>query len=434
MVLLLSVGCESPNTSSETRPNIIIFFTDDQGYGDVGSYGASGFDTPNMDLLAENGIRFTDFYVTAPVCTPSRAGLLTGKYPKRVGLHEAVLYPFSEGGLSPKEYTIAKMLKDNGYTTSCIGKWHLGHLPEYMPGNHGFDYYYGVPYSNDMNNHYYKHNDFQSPPLPVFRDNEIIERDPDQRYLTKRYTEETIDRIKARGDSPFFIYLAHNMPHTPLYVSEDFEGKSELGLYGDVIMELDWSLGEIVKALKEEGIYDNTVLLFTSDNGPVTQVGGSSGPLRGRKSQTWEGGQRVPAIMSWPDGIPKGRICSEPVSTLDLLPTFANITQSELPYNLVIDGTDISSLLNDPEGFKLPERPFFYYSRIGEVEAVRLGDWKLHILKVNGWEPEHESDTFPVSLYNIRENIQENRNLVDEFPEKVSEMAALISDFKKNLE
>ncbi len=223
---------------------------------------------PHLDKLASEGLRFTDFYVPATVCTPSRAGLLTGKYPKRVGLHEAVLFPYSENGLSPEEYTMAEMLQNKGYATACIGKWHLGHKDKFMPNNQGFDYFFGVPYSNDMDNYYYQGQDFQSPPLPLYRNRELIEEGPDQSYLTKRYTEEAIRQIKGHKDQPFFIYLAHNMPHLPLHASPAFLGKSEKGLYGDVIMELDWSVGEIVKTLKEEGIYDHTLFIFTSDNGP----------------------------------------------------------------------------------------------------------------------------------------------------------------------
>lgn len=331
------------------KPNIIVFFTDDQGYGDVGCYGAEGIETPNFDQLARDGIRFTDFYVPATVCTPSRAAILTGKYPKRVNLHESVIFPFSQNGLPPKEITLAEMLKDQGYSTSCIGKWHLGHLPEFMPNNQGFDNYYGVPYSNDMNNYFYKDINFQSPPLPFYSNWEKIDEDPDQRYLTKLYTAETIKTIKNKESSPFFIYLAHNMPHTPLHVSEKFAGKSKRGLYGDVIMELDWSLGEIIKTLKEEGQYDNTIILFTSDNGPVTKAGGSAGPLKGEKAQTWEGGQRVPAILAWPAKVPSNQVCEEMVTTMDLFPTIAHIVNYEIPTYLQLDGSDLTELICNPE-------------------------------------------------------------------------------------
>lgn len=426
-------SCDSNhNNEIDISPNILVFFTDDQGYGDAGCYGASGYDTPNIDALAEEGIRFTNFYVPATVCTPSRAGLLTGKYPKRVGLHEAVLFPFSENGLSPEEYTMAEMLKSGGYVTACIGKWHLGHKEEFMPNNQGFDYFYGVPYSNDMNNHYYKKNDFQSPPIPVFRNTNKVDEDPDQRYLTRKYTEESIKLIKERGQKPFFIYLAHNMPHTPLYVSEKFDGVSSAGLYGDVIMEIDWSLGEIVKTLKEEGIFDNTLIVFTSDNGPVRGVGGSSGGLRGQKAQTWEGGQRVPGIVTWPNEIPKGKVSNAVVSTLDLLPTFAQVAGVNLPRELVLDGRNIVEILHNPNESEISDRPFFYFARNGDLEAVRLGDWKLHILKSIGWSKSSKGE-FTVSLFNLEEDMGETQNLAKKYPEKVTEMVGLISDFNESV-
>ena len=411
---------------SVEKPNIIIFFTDDQGYADVGCYGAEGFETPNLDLLAAEGIRFTDFYVPATVCTPSRAGLLTGQYPVRNDLHVAVIFPFSENGLDPKSFTMAEMLRETGYFTACIGKWHLGHKEEYMPNNHGFDHFYGVPYSNDMDSHYYRHNDFQSPPLPLYRNNELLESGPDQQFLTKIYTEEAISLIKSRDDRPFFIYLAHNMPHYPLHASPAFRGKSEQGLFGDVIMELDWSAGEIVDCLKEEGIYDNTIFIFTSDNGPAA---GSALPLRGRKAQTWEGGQREPAILTWPAKTPAGVVCNEFITTMDLMPTIAQITGSKLPENLQMDGMDISHLLYKPENTRLNDRPFFYWSRDGEIEAVRLGDWKLHIKKARGWNKEQDGE-FPISLYNLKNDIGEKHNLAGENNVMVEKLTKLIQDFE----
>lgn len=427
-IVIFLVSCSKEIVPS--KPNIVIFFTDDQGYADVGCFGAEGFETPNLDQLATEGLKLIDFYVPATVCTPSRAGLLTGKYPKRVGLHNGVISPYSTNGLDPNEYTLAEMLKNNGYSTSCIGKWHLGHELKYMPNNQGFDEFYGVPYSNDMDSYYYKHNDFQSPPLPFYRNTELIGEGLDQRYLTKMYTEETVKQIKHREkDKPFFIYLAHNMPHTPLYASEKFKGKSKKGLYGDVIMELDWSAGEIVKTLKEEGIYENTIFIFTSDNGPKV---GSAKPLRGHKAETWEGGQRVPAIISWPNSIPSGIVSNEMISTLDLFPTLAKIVGEKRTDELILDGADISNFLLSPKTTKIKERPLFFYARNGDLEAVRLGKWKLHITKSKGWDKQNKG-YFPLSLFNLEDDIEERINRASQYPEIVKKLQNQILKFESEL-
>lgn len=422
-------GCQQNRVDPESNPNIVIILADDMGYGDLSCYNPEGIFTPNLDQLAREGLRLTDFYVPATVCTPSRAGLMTGKYPKRVGLHEAVLYPYSEHGLSPEEYTLGEMFRDAGYATYCIGKWHLGHQEVFMPNNQGFDYFYGVPYSNDMNNHYYRHNDFQSPPLPIYRNELVIERDPHQKYLTRKFTSEAIQIIETSGDSPFFIYLPHVMPHTPLHVSEEFEGRSEHGLYGDVITELDWSVGEIVKALKQEGKFENTILVFTSDNGPVPQAGGSAGPLRGRKSQTWEGGQRVPCIVSWPNGIPGNTVSSEMVSTLDLFPTFAQIIGVELPAEHILDGRDVTSLLENPQEAQLAPHDFYFYSRNGNLEAVRFGSWKLHTGKETSKDLYKANGDFPTLLFDLATDIGEQKDVSNQNPKVVSKLKEMMESF-----
>lgn len=409
----------------EQKPNIIVFLTDDQGYADLGCYGAEGFETPHIDQLAQNGVRFTNFYAPASVSTPSRAGLLTGRYPKRANLHEAVLFPFSKGGLEQREYTMAEMFKSAGYKTHCIGKWHLGHQPQFMPLKHGFDDFYGVPYSNDMHEYFYSHNNFQSPPLPLYQNEELVKQGPDQHYLTKIYTEQAVKLIKeSNKEEPFFLYLAHNMPHDPIFASENFEGKSKLGLWGDVLMEIDWSMGEIVKALKEKGLLENTMIVFTSDNGPRRNneiLKGSAKPLRGFKTQTWEGGMRVPGIISWPAKVPKNKISSEMASFMDLLPSFETIVGAHTPKNHFYDGKDISKHILNPS-VHIEERAFFYYAKNGKLEAVRKGDWKLHIAKHNY----EKKEKFPISLYNLKEDISESKNLAQQKPEIVEELKKLI--------
>jgi len=287
--------------SSGRKPNFVIIFTDDQGYADVGCFGAKGFATPNLDRMAAEGTKFTDFYSAAPVCSPARAALLTGCYPRRVSIPR-VLFPRDNIGLNPEEITIAELLKKRGYATACIGKWHLGHLPQFLPTSQGFDYYFGLPYSNDMS------------PLPLIEGNQAIEHDPDQNTLTQRYTEKAVDFITKNKDRPFFLYLPHTMPHVPLGVSENFKGKSARGLYGDVIMEIDWSVGKILQTLKKLNLDEQTLVIFTSDNGPWLSKGkhgGKADPLRDGKFSTYEGGMRMPCIMRWPGKIPPAKVCSE---------------------------------------------------------------------------------------------------------------------------
>jgi len=297
--------------SAQRRPNIVFIYVDDMGYGDLGCYGSKAIKTPNLDRMASEGLRLTSFYSVSPICTPSRAALMTGRYAARMGIDQMhlanVLFPTDKTGLPQSETTVARALKARGYSTACIGKWHLGHLSPHRPIDHGFDYYFGIPYSNDMT------------PSPLMRNAEVIEEPANQDTLTRRYTEEAIRFIEQANSKPFFLYLAHHMPHIPLHASVRFRGKSAGGLYGDVVEELDWSVGEVLKALKRSSLDRDTIVFFSSDNGPWYQ--GSAGPLRGRKGWTYDGGVREPGIVRWPGHIPPGRVSDEPVATIDFFPT-----------------------------------------------------------------------------------------------------------------
>ena len=423
------------------KPNIIIVFTDDQGYQDVGVFGSPLIKTPNLDNMAANGIKFTDFYAASSVCSPSRAALLTGSYPPRVGVPK-VLWPNLPGGLNNQELTIADMLKTKGYNTACIGKWHLGDQQQYLPTSQGFDRYYGIPFSNDMSVNpkskvsknivfregmtidSLREKKWRGKRVPLMKQDEVIEYPVDQSTVTKRYTKEAINFIKENQNEPFFLYLAHSMPHVPLYASPDFKGKSARGLYGDTIEEIDWSVGEVLKTLKEQGIDENTLVIFTSDNGPWTSKGdqgGSALPLRGHKNQTFEGGFRVPMIAQWPGKIKAGVVTDKLASTIDILPTLAYLTDAELPEK-EIDGKNMWSLLSGNEKAKSPHRKdgFFYY-KDSTLEAVRKGDWKLRITQDY------------VALYNLKNDISESENVAAANPKIVKKLQKMITEFDADL-
>ncbi|GAA0881053.1 sulfatase [Algoriphagus jejuensis] len=394
----------------DQKPNIILIFADDMAYGDLGVYGAKGWETPNLDQLAEDGVRFTQFYVPHAVCTASRAALLTGTYANRLELYGAIDHS-AKHGLNPEETTIAEMLKATGYQTGMVGKWHLGHHTEFLPTNQGFNSYFGLPYSNDMwPNHpevkgYY-------PPLPLIEGEKAIAYLEDQRELTSWYTYKSLEFIEKNQGQPFFLYLAHSMPHVPLYTSDKFQGKSAQGAYGDVMMEIDWSVGEIRSKLKELGLDENTLIIFTSDNGPWLSYGGHAGlqaGLREGKGTSWEGGIRVPAIMTWPGKIPAGQIQDQAAMTIDILPTLAKVTNSQLP-TLKIDGSDIWPLT---QGQNVPLKPYFAYYNKNELQAVIYGKWKLvfpHTYRTIPAGTEMRNDGIPVKYINVK---LENPSLFD---------------------
>jgi len=446
LIGMIAVSTLSTHAKTRKKPNVVIIFTDDQGYADLSCYGAKDFSTPNIDQLAETGMRFTDFYVGASVCTPSRAALLTGCYPQRVGLG-GVLFPKgpvwtknkTNKGLNADETTLAELLKEEGYATACVGKWHLGHLSEFLPPSHGFDKFFGLPYSNDMRP---EHNP-KYPPLPLMEGTTTIEDNPDQTQLTTRYTEQAVEFINDNKEQPFFLYLAHSMPHVPLYVSDKFKGKSEQGLYGDVIMEIDWSVGEVVKALKENDIYKNTLVVFSSDNGPWLIYGehaGSADPLREGKGTSFDGGQRVPCIVSWPAKIPKGKQCTEVVTAMDILPTVANIVGIDLPNNK-IDGKDITDLLKGKRKASSPHEIFLFIKE-EKLEAARMGDWKLHFPKIyskvykggtNGRWGKSKRGTTDLELYNLKDDIGEQNNVAAQYPEIVAAIKEQAEEEMKKL-
>jgi len=416
------------------KPNFIIIFCDDLGYGDVGCFDSTTHRTPNIDRMAAEGTRFTSFYVTSGVCTPSRSSLMTGCYPRRINMHESdmnecVLFPVARKGLNPSEITIADLLKGQGYATACMGKWHLGDQPQFLPTRQGFDYYYGIPYSNDMGSKQRKKN----PPLPLLRNEKVIEAPADQNTLTRRYTEEVIKFITANKDNPFFVYLPHTMPHVPLHVSDAFRGRSLEGMYADVIEELDWSVSRILETVRELGLSEKTLVVFTSDNGATGGKGRSNGPLRGGKGSTWEGGQREPCVVWWPGHVPAGRACDELTTTMDLLPTFARLAGTTAPTDRIIDGKDIWPLMAGRDGVKSPHEAFYYYE-MDQLQAVRDDRWKLHLpLKVKRRNWGKGIPNRPMELYDLKADIGEKTNVADRHPDVVKRLLALAEKARLNL-
>jgi len=425
----------------ERPPNVVLIFCDDMGYADVGCYGARGYKTPNIDRLARQGVRFTDFYVAQAVCSASRAALLTGCYPNRIGIKGA-LNPQAKVGIHPNEVTIAELVKQRGYATAIYGKWHLGHHPQFLPTRHGFDDYFGLPYSNDMWPHH-PTSKTNFPPLPLIEGEKTVQLMPDQTQLTTWYTERAVKFIERNKDRPFFLYVPHAMPHVPLFVSGKFQGKSKRGLFGDVIEEIDWSVGQILAALKKHRLDENTLVMFTSDNGPWLSYGdhaGSAGHLREGKATTFEGGVRVPFIARWPGKIPSRSVCREPAMTIDLLPTIARIVGAELPAH-PIDGLDIRPLLSGRRGAKSPhEALFFYWDQ--HLQAIRSGPWKLHFAHSyvkpvppgNGGQPgKMTNPRIDLALFNLESDPSETTDLAPNRPEIVARLQELARKAREDL-
>ncbi|SOE23188.1 arylsulfatase [Spirosomataceae bacterium TFI 002] len=458
LLTLFTLSIFSFNTKQSQnieKTNVIIVFIDDEGYGDVGTYGATGFETPNIDKMASKGMKFTNFYAAQPVCSASRAGLLTGSYPNRIGINGA-LFPYDTVGINSNEYTIAEMFKDQGYSTACFGKWHLGWQKEFLPLQHGFDEYLGLPYSNDMWPYDnatgaklpIERNRAKFPELPLIEGNNTIETISslkDQDKLTTLYTEKAVDFINRNAKDPFFLYVPHTMGHIPLGVSDKFRGKSEQGLYGDVMMEIDWSVGEIMKALEQNNISDNTIVIFTTDNGPWLNFGnhaGSAGGLREGKVTSWEGGQRVPFIIQWPNNVPEGTVCNKLACSIDLLPTLAVLTEGKLSKN-IIDGKDISSLFKGDFQSK-PRETILYYHGKNNLNAVRKDNWKLvlphtfysyHAELGNDGHSGKRIKTLveKPELYNMMRDPGEYYNVIDNYPEKVEELMLVVEEARKEL-
>ena len=448
---ILGIFLVSTALADTKRPNFVVIFTDDQGYADLSCFGGKHVSTPRIDKMATEGARLTSFYVAAPVCTPSRAALMTGCYPKRIdmatGSNFGVLLAGDKKGINPKETTIAEVLKSAGYKTGMFGKWHLGDQPSFLPTRQGFDEYLCVPYSHDIHPFHPRQSHFNFPPLPLLDGETVIEMDPDADYLTKRITERAVSFIEANKDGPFFLYVPHPIPHRPLHVSPPFMKdvpeplKTTLAkqaqthkvdyptrdkIFRQAVREIDWSVGQILDALNKHGIDDNTLVIFTSDNGPAV---GLATPLKGKKGSTFEGGMREPTVVRWPGEIPAGTVNDELMTTMDLLPTFAKLARAEVPSDRVIDGKDIWPVLTG--NGKSPHEAFFYH-RGNTLEAVRSGRWKLRMGRQSRGK-NGKTRQSPDALYDLENDIGETRNVLKDNPAVAARLRAHVAAFKKDL-
>jgi len=426
------------NTEANNRPNFIVIFCDDLGYGDLGCYGNPTIVTPNIDRMACEGMKLTQFYVGAAISTPSRSSLMTGRLPVRNGMYgdkAGVLFPNSDSGLGQEEVTIAKVLKQNGYSTGCVGKWHLGAFSPHLPTDHGFDFYFGIPYSNDMSPTQNKGRHAQNfPPTPLILGDKQIEAEPDQGELTRRYTEQAIDFISKHKDESFFLYFAHTFPHIPLYTNARFEGTSKRGLYGDVVQEIDWSVGEILRTLQESGLEENTFVIFTSDNGPwLTELenGGSAGPLKDGKGTWWEGGFRVPAIIRMPGKVAPS-INDDIMASMDLFPTFLSMAGIGLPKDITLDGVNQSGMLFE-EKSSARDEVFYWWG--SQLMAVRKGAWKYYFKTISDQYLRTVKIEVPGEplLYNLETDISEKFNKAADHPEIVRELIQLAEQHKRDM-